>query len=88
MSLQLHAYSDNDPNGTSRDSFVKNRENPSGRGAWVRPYCDGSIAIAYGFDLLVRNDAEIRSYLDKTNVALGLTGSGGKGDVHNYITNP
>ncbi|MBP7526324.1 MAG: hypothetical protein KA801_00260 [Syntrophorhabdaceae bacterium] len=75
MSLILHSYNDYDPDRIERDKFVKGEENPSGEGNWVRPYYDGSIAVGYGFDLLVRSTTEINSYLGKTNDALGLTGS-------------
>jgi len=77
MSLILHNYNDYDPDRIERDRFIKNEENPRGsNNAWTRPYYDGSIAICYGFDILVRDSREIKSYLDKANDAMGLTGSG------------
>ncbi|MBU1052980.1 MAG: hypothetical protein KKC46_04020 [Proteobacteria bacterium] len=68
MSLILHTYSD--PNGTVRDSFVKPLENNTANK--TRPYYDGSIAIGYGFDLLVRTDSDINKYLTTTNTKLNL----------------
>src|SRR3989338_9713810 len=54
-----------------RNEEIKAFENPllkSGGSYGLRAYYDGSIAIGYGFDLLVRNNSEINSYL----AAIGL----------------
>jgi hypothetical protein len=85
MALTPHVYSEYDPNQAERDKFVKKEENGSGKGGWIRPYYDGSIAIGYGFDLLTKvqwlekarkwNTSSITSYLNKTNDALGLIDS-------------
>ena len=54
-----------------RNEEIKAFENPllkSGGSYGLTAYYDGSIAIGYGFDLLVRNNSEINSYL----AAIGL----------------
>jgi len=75
MPIQLHAYST-----AERDNFLKIKENNDVNKGWTRPYVDGSIAIGYGFDLLTKVNVinkkdEITPWLNKTNDALGLTGS-------------
>jgi hypothetical protein len=61
-----------------RDWYLQQRENAglsnSTDMSGLRPHFDGgnSIAIGYGFDLLVRSDAEIRQYLGLLSDALGL----------------
>jgi hypothetical protein len=62
-----------------RDWYLQQRENAglsnSTDMSGLRPHFDGgnSIAIGYGFDLLVRSDAEIRGYLGLLSDALQLT---------------
>jgi len=57
-----------------RDHLIKQRENPdlaSDLISGLTPYYDGSIAIGYGFDLLVRSDAEINKFF--ADAGLGMT---------------
>ena len=49
-----------------RNDFIKRLENPllaNGNLSYLQPYYDGSIAIGYGFDLLQRSVASVRSYI-------------------------
>ncbi len=58
-----------------RNQEIKRSENDDLRGgdlSWLKYYDEGaaSIAIGYGFDLLVRDDAEINAYLTDSSVGL------------------
>ncbi len=67
MSLKgLHKNWGNGSYETVRDEEIKLSENAELLGgdlSKLAPYVDGSIAIGYGFDLLVRSNAEINAYL-------------------------
>ncbi len=55
-----------------RNDFLKRNENIflyRGNLQYLRPYYDGSIAIGYGLDLLVNDDATINSYLSDAGLA-------------------
>jgi Ca2+-binding RTX toxin-like protein len=59
-----------------RDGWIKFEENPilKGGGTYgLKPYYDGSIAIGYGFDLLVRSDAEINKFLADAGLGIMLS---------------
>ena len=59
-----------------RDNYIKSRENPilfGGNTSDLTPYYDGSIAIGYGFDLLVRSDAEINKFFADSGLNLRLS---------------
>ena len=59
---------------TNRDYYIKSEENPflyNGNTRYLAPYYDGSIAIGYGFDLVVHSDAEINQFF--TDAGLGIT---------------
>src|ERR1035438_7348843 len=53
-------------------SFLKSEENKkllNGDLSQLKPYFDGSIAIGYGFDLLVHSNTEINAFL--ADIGLG-----------------
>ena len=62
----LHTNWENVSYTTDRNQFLKEHENPilAGGGSYgLTPYFDGSIAIGYGYDLLVHTNAQINSLL-------------------------
>src|SRR4030066_2421371 len=62
----LHTNWENVSYTTDRNQFLKEHENPilAGGGSYgLTPYFDGSLAIGYGYDLLVRTNAQINSLL-------------------------
>ncbi|MDA8338471.1 MAG: hypothetical protein M0Z70_04130, partial [Nitrospiraceae bacterium] len=62
----LHTNWENGSYANDRNKFLKEKENPNlaGGGSYgLTPYFDGSIAIGYGYDLLVHTNAQINSLL-------------------------
>ena len=58
------------------DNFIKQQENVrllGGDTSYLAPYYDGSIAIGYGFDLLVRSDAEINKFFADAGLSTTLS---------------
>jgi len=66
----LHTNWDIESYENDRNTFLGLAENTTGN--YTHPYYDTSIAIGYGFDLIQHSAAEIRSYLNRVNVTLGL----------------
>ncbi len=82
MSLTgVHTNWENGSYINDRNQFIKQRENDDLANDTnvleVRPHWDhgNSIAIGYGFDLLVRSNTVINNYLNQLSDTLGLTGT-------------
>ena len=64
----LHTNWDNGSYANDRNSTLKQNENPllaNNDLSYLRPYYDGSIAIGYGYDLLVRDNAAINQFFTR-----------------------
>lgn len=77
MPLTPHTNWTNGSYANDLEAFIKARENPSlanGNLRYLHPYYDGSIAIGYGFDLLVRATTSVQNYIAGVGGTVTQTG--------------